>query len=74
METRFDTLATQALALPEHEREAFIQLLIESLSSHSDIDDAWEIEIDRRIAEIESGTVKCIPIADALAQLHANLK
>ena len=47
--------------------------LIESLEplEESEWEAAWAIEIDRRIAEVESGAMKTIPIAEALAQLRA---
>ncbi len=31
---------------------------------------AWREEIDRRIAEIESGTVRCVPVEDVFAALR----
>lgn len=37
-------------------------------------DAAWDEEIDRRVADIESGVVQLIPIADALTQVRAVLK
>jgi putative addiction module component (TIGR02574 family) len=45
-----------------------------SLDEDVEIEDAWAAEIERRIAEVESGAVKVIPIAEALARVRAALK
>jgi putative addiction module component (TIGR02574 family) len=52
-----------ASELSEKDRADLAGLLIESLESHSDeeVDAAWAAEIERRVAELEAGTVKSIP-------------
>jgi len=40
----------------------------------SEIEEAWAAEIERRIADVESGAVHVVPIAEALAQVRARLK
>lgn len=52
----------------------FAQLLLASLDADAEIDVAWAVETERRIADIESGAVQTIPIAEALAQVRAALK
>jgi len=47
---------------------------LESLNANADYDVAWEQEIDRRLAEIDSGSVQLIPIEDALAKVRSTLK
>ena len=74
MENRLELLEAEALKLSATERAAFAQLLLASLDEDAEIEEAWAIETERRIAEIESGTTKVIPIADALAQVRAALK
>lgn len=44
------------------------------VSEETVFDAAWAEEIDRRVADIESGVVQLIPIADALAQVRSVLK
>jgi hypothetical protein len=34
----------------------------------------WAVEVERRIAEIEGGAAKVVPIAEALARVRASLK
>jgi putative addiction module component (TIGR02574 family) len=38
-------------------------LLIESLESEvdPDVEEAWRVEIERRLAELDSGTAKTVP-------------
>jgi len=74
MENQLELLEAEAMKLSSAERAAFAQLLLASLDEDTEIEEAWAIETERRIAEIESGTTKVIPIADALAQVRAALK
>jgi putative addiction module component (TIGR02574 family) len=74
MATPLDFLEAEALKLTAGERAAFAQLLLASLDEDSEIEEAWAVETARRVAEIESGSAKLIPIADALAELRAALK
>lgn len=74
MENQLELLEAEALKLSATERAAFAQLLLASLDEDTEIEEAWAIETERRIAEIESGTTQVIPIADALAQVRAALK
>ncbi len=52
----------------------FVRLLLASLKEDTEIDNAWAIEIEHRIADIESGIEQVIPISDALAQVRKNLR
>lgn len=47
---------------------------VKSLDEDAEIEEAWAVETERRIAEIESGSVQVIPMAEALAQVRAALK
>ena len=64
----------EALKLTAGERSAFAQILLASLDEDADIEKAWAVETERRIADIESGAAQGIPIANALAQVRAALK
>ena len=74
MGNRLEVLQAEALTLTPGERAALAQLLLASLDEDAEIEDAWAIEVERRIAEVEAGSVQVIPIADALAQARAKLK
>ena len=64
-------LFRQASELPEEDRATLAGLLIESLESEYEtgVDEAWAAEIERRIAELESGRVKSIPWEEVRAKL-----
>ena len=74
METRFEILESEALRLSPGERAALAQRLLASLDEDAEIEEAWAVEVERRIAEVESGAVRAIPMAEALAQVRAALK
>ena len=74
METQLEILELEALKLTLGERAALAQRLLASLDEDAEIEDAWATEIERRIAEVESGAVQVIPIAEALARVRAALK
>jgi len=69
-----ESLEAEALRLTVGERATFAQVLLASLDEDAEIEEAWAAETERRIADIESGTVQVIPIADARAQVRTSLK
>lgn len=74
MQTQLEFLETEALRLTPSERAALAQRLLASLDDDAEIEEAWAAEIERRIAEVESGAVQVVPIAEALARVRAALK
>ncbi|MFS2140017.1 addiction module protein [Duganella sp. Dugasp56] len=74
MNANFKALAAEALKLAPDEREAFVQLLMASLNQDAGIDEAWAVEVERRIAEVESGAISVQPVATALAEVRKNIK
>jgi putative addiction module component (TIGR02574 family) len=74
METQLERLETEALKLTPGERAALAQRLLESLDVDAEIEEAWAAEIERRIADVESGAVQVIPIDEALAQVRSSLR
>lgn len=74
MDTEIDKLEAEALKLAPGERAVLAQRLLASLEEDAEIEEAWAVEIERRIAEVESGAVQVIPIEEALARVRAALK
>ena len=74
MQTPVELITTEAMKLTSDEREAIVQVLIASLEHDGEADEALAVEVERRIAEIENGNVKAIPMDEALAQVRASLK
>lgn len=62
MTQKANEILKEALSLPEEDRAALAGSLIESLGTASDAlaEEAWNKEIARRIAELDSGTAKTI--------------
>jgi putative addiction module component (TIGR02574 family) len=69
-------LLKEALSLPQEQRAALIDSLLESLDSEIDEDaeEAWRQEIYRRLQQIDSGAVELIPWEDAERPLWAKLR
>ena len=66
-----DELMSEAVSLPVEIRLQLVEKLLESLNpSHKDIDKLWVTEVERRIAEIDSGEVKTIQGDDVFRKLH----
>jgi len=71
MTTHVAELFERASLLSDEERATLAGLLIESLESEvdSDVEEAWRVEIERRVAELDSGTAKTVPWEVVKAEL-----
>jgi putative addiction module component (TIGR02574 family) len=74
MSPQFDLLTTQALALSPEERVELAQRLWDSVDGPIDDDAELFAEIERREAEINSGTVKPIPYDQAMREIRESLQ
>jgi putative addiction module component (TIGR02574 family) len=75
MSTVLDELKQKATQLSESERAELALSLIESLDDEADtgVDEAWRVEIDRRVAEIDRGDVQSTPGDEVFARLRRKL-
>jgi putative addiction module component (TIGR02574 family) len=73
MQSQLEKLIAEALKLSVSERATFAQVLVASLEDDAEVEQAWAIEIEHRIGEIERGEAQTIPIADALEKIRATL-
>jgi len=73
MET-VETLEAAALHLPPGERARLIERLITSLDVDPEVEEAWAAEVERRQAEIDSGTASLLPGPESLAKLKAEFE
>jgi len=66
----------KALSLSEEERAALADSLLASLDGGVDegAEEAWEQEISRRIADIDSGKAKMIPWEEVREKLLSRLR
>lgn len=70
-----EKLISEAISLPVEIRLQLVERLLESLNpSHKEIDELWAIEVERRVAEIETGEVKTVPGEEVFRKLHNRLK
>ena len=75
MSTTADSILGTALSLPADDRARIAAELIASLDEgeDADVETAWAAEIDRRIAEIESGEVETVSWEEARARIRSKL-
>ena len=65
-------LFEEAMRLDPEERTALMRLLIESLDGEADegVEDDWQVEIERRMAELDCGSVQAVPWEELRARLY----
>jgi putative addiction module component (TIGR02574 family) len=68
-------LLDQALQLPDDERAEMAALLLRSLDTVTDegAEEAWDREIERRLAEVDAGTVELVPWDEAKRRIFGSL-
>jgi putative addiction module component (TIGR02574 family) len=69
-----ETLEAAALQLTAADRARLIDRLIATLDADPDVEEAWAAEVERRQAEIESGTVSLLPGPETLAKLKSEFE
>ena len=70
----YEEILQQAMALPENERGALAEELMDTLEPEDEDDPELTAIVERRMAEIESGAVKTIPAEDVHERLKAKLR
>lgn len=68
-----EVLEAEVLQLAPAERSRLLERLIASLDSDPEVEEAWDLEADRREAELESGSIAAVPGTDAIVRLRARL-
>ncbi len=70
-----DELSRKARALPPGDRVRLAEELLATVQEvDAEVELAWDEEIRRRIAEIDSGTAKLIPAEEVFAEVRRLLK
>jgi len=68
-------LSLQARLLPPEDRIRLAEELLASLDPHvADVERAWDLEIRKRVAEVEQGLVALIPAKTAFAEVRSILQ
>jgi len=60
------------MKLGPEERATLVRLLIDALDAKSEegTEDAWRAEVERRIAELDSGAIETVPWEELRARLY----
>ncbi len=69
-----DEILGNALRQPETDRARIAEALIASLDTPTDrdVERAWQLEIDKRLLDIDTGSVKCVPWEEVRDRLYRN--
>ena len=67
-------LEAQALSLSPEERAHLADKLLSSLGFDPEVEDAWAVEVDRRIQDWDSGAVQAVPVEVSLARARAAIR
>jgi len=75
MSTILAELEQKAIELSPEERSRLALFLIESLepADEGDIEEAWRIEAERRLAEVDSGEARLVPGDQVFANVRRRL-
>lgn len=75
MDTQAQQILQTALALPRDDRVEIAESLLLSLDDKTgdEIENAWAVEIKRRLDEIDRGEVKMIPMEEVIREMRERL-
>lgn len=71
MPTSIDHIEAEAMKLSPEERAELAERLWTSVHSAAEVEAAWDAEIARRIRQIDTGEVECIPWDKVMENLRA---
>lgn len=74
MAATVETIEAEALRLPPADRARLVERLMASLDADPEIEEAWAAEVERRQAEIDSGSVSLLPGPETLAKLKSDFQ
>ncbi|GEM_PF-665601 len=73
MSTELAFLEAEALKLSPEDRVLLADHVLASLAQQDDVEEAWGVEIDRRLAEVEAGDVSLIPVERSIERARQYL-
>lgn len=74
MSTTIEEIEAQALALSPQERAELIERLIASVEPAPSLHPQWAAEIARRVAELDAGRSRFMPVDEALDRLAEHVR
>ncbi len=73
MSTQLAKLEAEALKLSPEDRVLLADHVLASLRAKNEVEEAWGVEIDRHLAEIEGSDVRLIPVEQAIQRARQSL-
>lgn len=67
-------ISAQALQLPPEDRAQLADQLLASLGIDEGQEQAWSAEADRRLAELDIGAVREVPIEETIARARSAIR
>lgn len=67
------TLEAEALKLTPEERVLLADHLLASVGSQGEVEEAWAAEVERRLAEVEAGSVQLVSVEEAIKRARQAL-
>ncbi|MES2048690.1 MAG: addiction module protein [Pseudomonadota bacterium] len=74
MSSSVEVLEAEVLQLPAAQRAHLVERLIASLDVDPEIEEAWAIEVERRLTEIDRGAVTLLRGPETLAILKSEFQ
>ena len=76
MKSTLEQVAEDALSLSLSDRSALTRILLQTLDPEpaedaAEVEQAWQLEVEKRVDEVLSGRVKTIPAEEVFAKLRA---
>ena len=74
MRTPTELIEAQVVQLSPKERADLADKLWLIVHSREDVDAAWDVEVARRMAEVDSDAMQCVPWDTVMAELRTKLR
>ena len=74
MALTYKEIISEAMKLPPQERADLADRLWISVDAPQAVADAWDAEVERRVAQLDAGEVDTVPFEQVIAELRAKLR
>ena len=73
MSANLEVLEAEVLQLAPADRSRLFELLIASIDTDGEVENAWGVEAERRESELDTGALVAVPGQQAMARLRVKL-
>jgi putative addiction module component (TIGR02574 family) len=73
MTPRVERIEAELLDLPTEDRARIAERLIASLDQDAESDTAWRAEVERRLADLDGGTVGTVSLDETISEIERSL-